>query len=136
MKGFFLPTILGRRAWWASDTIPPEILIRRPADNTTVIATDGRPQFEIDLSDRGSGIFDSTIDATLDGRSVSDAFRNGFDEAEGKVRLKSPIFLADGSRLLVFSVSDRDGNEARAQSRFTVSSIAPPPAPAAVVPRP
>lgn len=119
-----------------SDTVPPEILIQQPANNTTVIAPDGRPQFVIELSDRGSGIFDSSIDAVLDGRSVSDAFRNGFDEADGEIQVKSPIFLADGSRLLVLTVSDREGNEARAQSRFTVSSIPPPPPPAAVGPLP
>ncbi len=114
-----------------SDPIPPEILIRQPADNTTVFAADGRPQFVIDLSDRGSGVFDSSIDATLDGRSVSDAFRNGFDEADGEIRLKSPIILPDGGRLIVVTVSDHRGNEARAQSRFVVTSIAPPPPPGA-----
>ncbi|HEY7462580.1 MAG TPA: hypothetical protein VIC59_12010 [Gemmatimonadota bacterium] len=157
MKGFFSQAILGRRAGWGrqarrgawvaalalagavascsdeggpsgpNDTIPPEILIRQPADNTTVFAADGRPTFVIELSDGGTGIFDSSIQAVLDGRNVSDAFRNGFDEADGEIRLKSPIFLADGGRLLVLTVSDQRGNEARAQSRFVVTSIAPPP---------
>jgi hypothetical protein len=118
------------------DTIPPEVLIRQPADNTTVVAFDGRPQFTIELSDGGSGIFDSSIQVTLDGRDVSDPFRNAFDEANGRISVKSPVALADGSRLLVFSVSDQRGNEKTAQSRFTVATVAPPPAPPARRPGP
>jgi hypothetical protein len=118
------------------DTIPPEILIRQPANNTTVIAPDGRPQFVVELSDGGSGIFDSSIQATIDGRDVSDPFRNAFDETEGEISLSSPIVLADGGRLLVVTVSDRQGNEGTAQSRFTVSTIAPPPPPPARRPGP
>jgi hypothetical protein len=118
------------------DTIAPEIVIRAPANNTTVLAVDHRPQIVVDVTDAGSGVFDSSIQGTLDGVDVSDALRNGFDDTSGQISVKSPIVVADGSRLLVVSVSDHAGNEGTTQSRFTVSSIAPPPPPSALSPLP
>jgi hypothetical protein len=118
------------------DTIAPEVVIRAPANNTTVVAVDHRPQIVVDVTDGGSGVFDSSIQGTLDGMDISDALRNGFDEDEGQISVKSPVAVGDGSRLLLVRISDQAGNEGRTQSRFTLSSIAPPPPPAALAPLP
>ena len=118
------------------DTIAPEVVIRAPANNTTILALDHRPQIVVDVTDSGSGVFDSSIQGTLDGVDISDALRNGFDEDDDQISVKSPIAIGDGSRLLVVTVSDQAGNEGSTQSRFTVSSIAPPPPPAALAPLP
>jgi hypothetical protein len=107
------------------DTIPPQVHILQPADQTTVIARDGHPQFRIQLTDSGSGIFDSSIQVTIDGRAVSDAFRNAFDDTDGEIQLRSPIALADGGHNLVVTVNDQAGNDAEARSFFVVSSIPP-----------
>jgi hypothetical protein len=118
------------------DTIAPEVVIRAPANNTTILAVDRRPQIVVDLTDGGSGIFDSSIQGAIDGQDISDALRNGFDEADGQISVKSPVPVREGSVLLVVSVSDHAGNEGSTQSRFTLSAIPPPSPPAAMGPLP
>ena len=113
-----------------SDSLPPTVTVVEPAENAFVPA---RPAFVIRVSDQGSGVFCSTVSATINGRDVSQFFRNGCDEATGEIRIGGGQItppLNDGGATLVFTISDHAGNVSPIVRRqFTVDSEPPPPPP-------
>jgi hypothetical protein len=101
------------------DATPPEITIVQPADGDEVLTT--RPSFLIRVSDAGSGVFCSTLEAIIDGADFSQFFLSGCNATTGEVRAAGQIQLEGGANTLVFRIADRAGNVATATRTFTVT---------------
>ena len=121
------------------DDVAPEVDIQVPEDGQTV---NSQPPFRIAVSDAGSGVFCSSVRATINGTDFSQHFRTGCNEDAGLVQTQGQIRLNEGSNRLQFTIGDRAGNQTTESRTFTVVEgpclppICPAPPPAARVPPP
>lgn len=113
-----------------TDVTPPSITFVSPVNGGNV--TTERPPFVIEVTDGGSGIFCTSVQATIDGRDYSGAFRNGCDEDLEEVNVSPSTInppLIGPSHTLNFKISDFAGNQATGSIFFSFSPAPPPPAP-------
>ncbi|AGA90526.1 PDK repeat-containing protein [Thioflavicoccus mobilis 8321] len=95
----------------------PSIAITKPLDGGNV--NTARPEISIQFGDNESGIDTSSFECLINGTDYSSAFNVGPANA-----VLQPTFdLPAGQNQVTASIEDRAGNEASAQSSFTVAFL-------------
>jgi PKD repeat protein len=102
------------------DTVPPEISITNPIDNSTT--TYATPYITIVFADEDSGINPSSFNAQINGADYTNSFY--MIDHRATYQIETP--LPSGSNVVSASISDNAGNTATAVSNFTIGSSTEP----------